>query len=164
MEFWQSIAVTEVDHLIEVSKIAEEVGFAGIAVADHLVKPQEIRSAYPYSEDGIPFWDADEPFPDPWVLIAAVARETTRVRFMPYVYVLPMRDPFSVAKAVSSAAVLSGDRVVLGAGVGWMKEEFDLAGQAFEARGRRTDEMGDSLRSLTADVDRDRRRDATRSA
>lgn len=141
MEFWQSIAVMQVDHLVEVAKIAEEVGFAGVTVADHLVKPREIRSAYPYTPDGKPFWEADESFPEPWVSIAAIAAETTRLRFLPYVYVLPIRDPFSVAKAVSSAAVLSGDRVILGVGVGWMEEEFQLAGQAFEARGPRTDEM-----------------------
>ena len=141
MEFWQSIAVTEMDQLIELAQLAEEVGFAGVSVADHLVKPLEIRSRYPYSEDGEPFWEADEPFPDPWVLIAALAAETSRVRLMPYIYVLPLREPFSVAKAVSSAAVLSGDRVVLGAGVGWMQEEFELVEQAFAARGRRTDEM-----------------------
>jgi probable F420-dependent oxidoreductase len=141
MEFWQSIAVTEMEHLVELAKFAEEVGFTGVTVADHLVKPREIRSPYPYTPDGQPFWSAEEPFPDPWVLIAAIARETTRLRFMPYVYVLPLRDPFNAAKAISTAAILSGDRVILGVGVGWMQEEFELAGQQFEARGQRTDEM-----------------------
>jgi len=110
-------------------------------VSDHLVKPREIRTHYPYTADGQPFWAADDPFPDPWVLIAAMAQETTRLRFMTYVLVLPMRDPFVVAKAVSTAAVLSNERVVLGVGVGWMEEEFALTGQAFQGRGRRTDEM-----------------------
>jgi probable F420-dependent oxidoreductase len=142
MEFWHSVAaVTELDQLIEIAKIAEEVGFTGVAVADHLATPLRIGSRYPYSADGTPFWGPDEPFLDPWVLIAAMAAETTRLRFLPYVYVVPLRDPFHVAKAVSSAAVLSGDRVVLGAGVGWMREEFALAGQPFEGRGPRTDEM-----------------------
>lgn len=148
MEFWQSIAMTEIEHLVEVAKIAEEVGFAGVTVADHLVTPQEIRSRYPYAPDGKAVWDPAQSIPDAWVLIAALAAETTRLRFMPYVYVVPLRDPFSVAKVVSSAAVLSGDRVVLGAGVGWMKEEFDLTGQAFAARGRRTDEMIEILGEL----------------
>ncbi len=148
MEFWQSIAVTEMEQLVELTKVAEEVGFTGVTVADHLVKPREIRSPYPYTPDGQPFWSAEEPFPDPWVLIAAIARETTRLRFMPGVYVLPLRDPFNAAKAVSTAAVLSGDRVILGVGVGWMREEFELAGQQFEARGRRTDEMIEVLARL----------------
>ena len=148
MQFWQSLAVTEMDQLIQISKFAEEVGFAGVTVADHLVKPRTIGSPYPYTPDGEPFWEADDPFPDPWVLIAALARETTRLRFMPYVYVLPMRDPFSVAKLVSSAAVLSKDRVILGAGVGWMEEEFRLTGRPFADRGRRTDEMIQIIRAL----------------
>jgi probable F420-dependent oxidoreductase len=141
MEFWQSIAVTQTDQLIELAKFAEELGFAGVTLADHLVKPRDIRSSYPYSPDGAPFWDAAEPFPDPWVLIAAMAQETQRIRFMTNVYVLPLRDPFTVAKLLSSAAVLSNDRVVLGAGVGWMQEEFALTGRDFANRGRRTDEM-----------------------
>jgi len=142
MEFWQCLAaVTELDQLVEVAKLAEELGFAGVTVADHLVTPLQIRSRYPYTPDGAPFWQPDEPFLDPWVLVSALAAETTRLRFMPYVYVVPLRDPFSVAKAVSSAAVLSGERVVLGAGVGWMHEEFELTGQRFEGRGRRADEM-----------------------
>jgi probable F420-dependent oxidoreductase len=148
MEFWQSLALTEVDHLVEIAKIAEEVGFAGVTVADHLVTPAEVRSTYPYMSDGNAFWDPEDPFPDPWLSIAAMARETTTLRFMPYVYVLPLRDPFSVAKTLSSAAVLSNDRVALGLGVGWMKEEFELTGQRFEARGERSDEMIEVIEKL----------------
>lgn len=141
MEFWQSLALTDMDELIELAKIAEEVGFAGITISDHLATPREIRTRYPYTEDGKPMWATDDAFPDPWVLIAAMAQETRRIRFMPFVYVLPLRDPFSVAKLLSSAAVLSGDRVVLGAGTGWMEEEFSLVQREFARRGRRTDEM-----------------------
>jgi len=148
MEFWQSVAQTEMDQLIEIAKFAEEFGFTGITVSDHLVKPREIRTHYPYTDDGRPFWAAEDPFPDPWVLIAAMAQETTRLRFMTYVFVLPMRDPFNVAKAVSTAAVLSNNRVVLGVGVGWMEEEFTLTGQAFQGRGRRTDEMIEIIAKL----------------
>ena len=141
MQFWQSLALTEMDELIELARIAEEVGFAGITVSDHLATPREIRTRYPYTEDGKPMWQPDDDFPDTWVLIAAMAQETTQIRFMPFVYVLPMRDPFTVAKLLSSAAVLSGDRVVLGAGTGWMEEEFALVQREFRRRGRRTDEM-----------------------
>jgi len=64
---------------------------------------------------------------------------------MSTVYVLPMRDPFSAAKAISTAARLSNNRVVLGAGIGWQKSEFDLTGQEFANRGKRTDEMLDII-------------------
>ena len=85
MEFWQSLALTEMDDLIELAKIAEEVGFAGITISDHLATPREIGTRYPYTENGKPMWEPDDPFPDPWVLIAAMAQETSRIRFMPIV-------------------------------------------------------------------------------
>jgi probable F420-dependent oxidoreductase len=141
MEFWLCLAHVEVEQQVEVAKLAEEVGFAGVTVADHFATPLRLDSRYPYASEGRPFWPPDEPFLDPWVSISALAAESTRLRLMPYVYVVPMRDPFSVAKAVSSAAVLSDERVVLGAGVGWMREEFALTGQCFEDRGPRADEM-----------------------
>ncbi len=148
MEFWQCLALTEMDEIIALAKLAEEVGFAGITIADHLATPQAIHSRYPYSEDGTPSWKPDDPFPDAWVLIAAMAQETKRIRFMPFVYVLPMRDPFSVARLLSSASVLSGERVLLGAGTGWMQEEFALVGREFRRRGRRTDEMFEVIAKL----------------
>jgi len=148
MEFWQSLALTEMDELIELARIADEVGFAGVTISDHLVTPKTIETPYPYTQDGKPMWAPDDAFPDPWVLIASMAQETKRIRFMPFVYVLPMRDPFSVAKLLSSAAVLSGDRVVLGVGTGWMEEEFALVGREFRRRGPRTDEMLEVIAKL----------------
>ena len=148
MQFWQSLALTEMDELIELAKIAEEVGFAGITLSDHLATPREITTRYPYTESGRPMWEPHDAFPDPWILIAAMAQETKRIRFMPFVYVLPMRDPFTVAKLLASAAVLSGDRVLLGAGTGWMEEEFALVDRAFSRRGARTDEMLEVIAKL----------------
>ncbi len=148
MQFWQSLALTEMDELIELAKIAEQVGFTGITLSDHLATPTTIRSRYPYTEDGKPIWVPDDAFPDPWVLIASMAQETSSLRFMPFVYVLPMRDPFSVARLVASAAALSRDRVVLGAGTGWMEEEFALVDREFARRGRRTDEMLEVIAKL----------------
>jgi probable F420-dependent oxidoreductase len=148
MEFWQSLALTETDELIELAITAEEVGFAGVTISDHLATPETIRSRYPYTADGQPMWAPSDDFPDPWVLIASMAAETERIRFMPFVYVLPLRDPFSVAKVVASAATLSQDRVVLGAGTGWMEEEFKMVGREFARRGGRTDEMLEVIAKL----------------
>jgi probable F420-dependent oxidoreductase len=85
---------------------------------------------------------------DPWVAIGAMAAVTQRLRFFTGVYVLPMRNPLVVAKAVATAAVLSGNRVALGVGVGWCEEEFDLMEQPFAKRGARTDEMLEVLARL----------------
>ncbi|MFC7644316.1 LLM class flavin-dependent oxidoreductase [Streptosporangium lutulentum] len=82
--------------------------------------------------------------------IGAMAAVTSTLRFAPNVYVAPARDLFTVAKQVSTAAVLSGDRVTFGVGVGWCKEEFVQTGQDFHTRGRRLDEMIPALRELWA--------------
>ncbi|MHB8670788.1 MAG: TIGR03619 family F420-dependent LLM class oxidoreductase [Acidimicrobiales bacterium] len=148
MRFWQAVAFLETDQVLELARVADEAGYHGIMVSDHLFFPADLRSAYPYSDDGRPFWSADTPWPDPWVLIGAMAAVTTRLRFTTNVYVAPARNPFVVAKAVSTAAVLSGGRVALGVGAGWMREEFDQLGQDFSNRGRRLDEMIELLRLL----------------
>jgi probable F420-dependent oxidoreductase len=148
MEFWQAIAHTESEQIFDVARLAEELGFGAVTVGDHFVTPARIDSPYPYTDDRRPWVDPEDSMLDPMVLAAAVARVTRRLRFFVTCYVLPMRDPFSAAKAISSAAVLSGNRLILGVGVGWMREEFALVGQDFDTRGRRCDEMLEILRKL----------------
>jgi probable F420-dependent oxidoreductase len=148
VQHWQAVAFTEVDQLVGVARAAEELGFAGILVPDHVVNPVTVTSTYPYAPDGQAMWDPTMSFPDAWTLVATLAATTTTLRFATYVYILPMREPFSVAKTVGTTALLSGNRVALGVGTGWMKEEFDLLEQDFADRGPRTDEMIAILRSL----------------
>jgi probable F420-dependent oxidoreductase len=134
--------------LCAMAALAEENGIDAVAVSDHVAHPERIASRYPYTEDGSIRWTEETAWPDPWVAIGAMAAVTTRLRFVTNVYVLALRNPFLAAKAVATAAVLSGDRVALGVGVGWCAEEFALAGQDFATRGRRTDEMLEVLRKL----------------
>lgn len=148
MKIWQSLAFVEPDQLVELARCAEECGFHGVLLSDHLMFPATLASRYPYREDGKPLFDASVAFPDPWVAIGAMAAATTRLRFATLVYVLPLRDPFDVAKSVGTAALLSKDRVVLGAGAGWMREEYDAVGIDFTRRGRRFDEMIEVMRAL----------------
>ena len=148
MKFVTSLAFSDPTQLCELACAADEAGWDGLVVSDHVVHPEKIATPYPYTKDGLPRWQAPTPWPDPWVAIGAMAAVTRRVRFLTGIYVLPMRNPFNVAKAVGTAAVLSGDRVTLGVGVGWMREEFALLGQPFEQRGPRTDEMIEVMRKL----------------
>lgn len=141
MKFWQSIAFTPMDHLFDIARVADETGFEGLGLAHHLITPETIRSPYPYTEDNTVWWDPAAPFADPWVTSAALGAVTERIRFCTSIFILPMHDPFTIAKAVSTAAAMTGDRIVLGVACGWMKEEFDLTGQDFSNRGRRMDEM-----------------------
>ncbi|CAB4831581.1 MAG: TIGR03619 family F420-dependent LLM class oxidoreductase [Actinobacteria bacterium] len=150
VKFWQNVAFSETEQLIDVAKIAEQVGFHGLTTADHIITPAVIESTYPYAADGKAWWDPNTHFPDDWGMYCALSQHTTTLRFMPMVYIVPARDPFTLAKAISTAAFFSNDRVVLGVGVGWMAEEFTLTGQSFTNRGKRTDEMLEVMALLMA--------------
>ncbi len=149
MQFWQSTFLTEAEHLFEVVKIAEEVGFDGVMVSDHLVHFENIESDYPYTGDGKPpMFSGDTVWPESWSIISALSAVTERVKFVTNVYILPLRHPVEVAKAVSSVASFAEGRVVLGAGAGWMKEEFELLGVDFHTRGKRFNESIEVCRKL----------------
>jgi probable F420-dependent oxidoreductase len=159
MEFWQSLAFVEPDQVVGVARCAEEVGFTGVGIDDHLVTPARVDSVYPYPatmarlaaerpEATAAMWDPGIPHLEPWSTISVIGHATSRVRFLNQVFVLPMRDPFTVAKLVSTASVFAPGRIVLGVGVGWMAEEFALTGQDFHNRGQRTDEMLEVIATL----------------
>jgi probable F420-dependent oxidoreductase len=135
-------------HFLDMARAADESGWWAMAMSDHVVHPKDIRSAYPYTADGKAYWRSSNPWPDVWVSIGAMAAVTTRLRFFTNIFILPIRHPILVAKAVGTAAVLSHDRVALGVGVGWMREEFEILGQSFSTRGARTNEAIDLLRLL----------------
>jgi probable F420-dependent oxidoreductase len=148
MRFYVSSAFVPTGEIVEIARAADELGYAGIAVADHVVNLETLATPYPYTPDGERRWKPFTDWPDPWVLIGALAQATTRLKFVTTVYIPAMRDPYSAAKAIGTAALLSGGRVELGVGVGWCEEEFDLLGQSFARRGRRTDEMLTLMREL----------------
>jgi probable F420-dependent oxidoreductase len=131
-----------------IAQAAEAAGFDSVALSDHVFYPEQLESKYPYTPDGKPQFQPEEAWPDPWVAVGAMAAVTTSLRFVTNVYVLPARNPFVVAKAVGTAAVLSDDRVLLGIGAGWMREEFEQMGQPFAKRGARMEEMVEVLRAL----------------
>lgn len=149
MRIWQSIAFTEAEQLVAVTKIAEEVGFDGVMLSDHILHFDRLQSRYPYAADGRPpSFDADTVWPDCWSMIAALAAVTSRLRFITNVYILPLRHPVEVAKATASVAAFCDGRLALGAGAGWMREEFEVLGVDFRTRGKRFDECIAVLRAL----------------
>lgn len=141
MKFWQVIAMTDIEQLPALAKRAEQLGFEGVTLGDHLVTFATQYDAYAYSKDNVVLWYPETHWPDPWVQIAALSQVTSTLKFLNTIYVLPMRDPFNAAKAISTAARISNDRIMLGVGIGWQQSEFDIIGQSFHNRGRRTDEM-----------------------
>jgi probable F420-dependent oxidoreductase len=139
------------DELVPIARAADELGYAGFAIADHVVDLESIETPYPYEADGSRRWEHSTEWPDPWVLVGALSAVTTRLTFFTSIYVAALRSPYQVAKSVGTAAVLSGGRVRLGVGVGWCREEFELLGQDFATRGRRTDEALALLEQLWTD-------------
>ncbi len=148
MKFWNALAFAEPVEAIELAVTSEGSGYDGITVPEHLFYPAKLESKYPYSPDGTPQFTEDSPWPDPWVLIGAMAARTQTIRFTTNVYVAPLRDLFTVAKSVSTAAVIAQGRVALGVGAGWMREEFEQTGQDYDTRGKRLNEMIPALRKL----------------
>ncbi|GAB3308849.1 LLM class oxidoreductase [Haliea atlantica] len=142
MQYWLSITtIPEQDQLLDLARLAESLGFDGITLADHVLMPTRIESRYPYTEDGEVWWTPETPWPDPWVTLASMGAVTSRLKLASNICLAALRDPAVLAKAVTTAAVLTNERVVLGAAVGWLREEYDLLGVPFEQRGRRLDEL-----------------------
>ena len=148
MKFWQGVSFTEPGQLTAIARAAEDAGFDGVLVSEHLFVPHDYAVKYAGRKQDSPDFSADTPFPDVWVTIAAMAAVTTRLRFATMVCILPLHHPLELAKVVGSAAIFSDDRVILGAGAGWMREEFDALGVDFETRGKRFDESIAVLRKL----------------
>ena len=147
MQFWCGTPFMKTTESLAVARMIDEAGYDGMICADHLIYPSELRSPYP-SPTGKPGWPPETAWPDTWVLIGAMAAVTRRLRFSNAVYIAPARPLLEVAKQVATAAELSEGRVSLGVGIGWMREEYELLGQAFSNRGKRLDEMIPALRAL----------------
>ncbi len=148
MKFYVSCAFLKTNEVLEIARAADDLGYEGLGIPDHVVNLETLATPYPYTEDGERRWQPFTDWPDPWVLVGALAAATERLKFLTTVYIPAMRDPYSAAKAIGTAAVLADGRVELGIGVGWCEEEFTLMGQQFAKRGKRTDEMIELMRAL----------------
>jgi probable F420-dependent oxidoreductase len=132
----------------EIAYAAECAGLDTLWLSDHLVTPSAYAAEYPYSENGLPGYDHTLGLNDVWVTIAHLAAETTRLKFGPGVFILPLRNPFATALSLATASRLSNGRVQFGVGSGWMREEFDVVGEDFDSRGARFDEDLDVIAGL----------------
>ena len=123
-----------------VAEAADEAGFSSVWVGDHLVFPRSTESTYLYNESGVSPFDPDQPLYDPITLIAWLAGRTRHATLGLSVLVLPIRNPVETAKHLADVAALSGGRLAVGVGAGWMREEFEALGADYEHRGEITDE------------------------
>jgi len=131
------------DILVQLARQAEDLGVDSLWVSDHLVAPVGVTSIYPYDRrpDAKPGdMGVIEQFCEPIVTLAYLAGHTTRIRLGVSAYIMPYRNPVLTAKHVATLDHLSGGRLVLAVGTGWLREEFDALAVPFARRGRRTDE------------------------
>ncbi|BCP07996.1 LLM class F420-dependent oxidoreductase [Mycobacterium paraintracellulare] len=141
-------------HYAHVGAIAEEVGFTSLHLSDHLVFPDHVPATYPYTDDGIPRIDGvellsgDLPCYDPFVQFGFLAACTQSVQLVTTVCIAPLYHPLALARSVATVDRMSGGRIELGLGVGWLAAEFGATGAAFSNRGRRTDSIIEILRQL----------------
>jgi len=125
----------------DIAAEAEQLGYESVWIGDHLALPDEIdSSAYP---DGKLPISSKTPIFDSFVMLTHLAARTSVLRLGTYVYQLGLRHPFASIRAISTAQDLSGGRLELGVGAGWMREEWEAAGIDFASRGRRLDEVLD---------------------
>src|ERR1700727_528593 len=112
--------------------------------------PRDAVSRYPFNPDGTREFLEDKPFLEPFSLIPAMGAVTERLRFVTFVVKLPIRQPVLVAKQVSSTAVLTGNRLLLGVGTSPCPEDYTVCGVPWAGRGKRMDELIDVMRGLMA--------------
>lgn len=135
------------DNIGKIAKRGEELGYRYLCASDHIVIPKTIAPNYPYTQNGVPSFSGE--CLEQLTLLTWLAAVTKEVRLLASVMVVPHRNPVHTAKALATIDVLSGGRLVVGCGAGWMEEEFEAIGTPpFAERGRVTDEYLRVFREL----------------
>ena len=136
------------DKAVAMARAAEAAGFESLWTVEHVVVPADYNSPYPYSANGKMPGDDDSPIPDPLIWLTYVAAATQAINLATGILILPQRNPVVLAKELATLDFMSNGRMLLGTGVGWMKEEFDAIGVPFNERGKRNDENIAAMRAL----------------
>lgn len=139
------------DAMTDLAQVAETAGITSLYAVEHVAVGSGYADEYPYSSNGRMPLGEDCPIPDPLELIAFLAARTTTLRFGTGVLVGPHHHPLILAKRLATLDALSGGRVDVGIGVGWMREEIESTGADFSTRGRRTTELIAALRRALDD-------------
>src|SRR5712691_12942655 len=137
--------LTTADWVKQVAATAERLGSASIWAPEHVVLLEQYRSKYPYSAGEFPL-PTDTPFADPFTTLAFAAACTSKIKIATGICLVPEHNPLVLAKTVATLDRLSGGRLILGVGVGWLAEEFGAIGVPWERRAQRTREYIDVMR------------------
>ena len=150
MRFCYAESMTDPSYYAPLAQAAEDSGYDAMVIPDSICYPERSDSVYPFNPDGTREFLEDKPFLEPFSLIPALGAVTEKLRFVTFVLKLPVRHPVLVAKQVTSTAVLTGNRLVLGVGSSPWREDYEVLGVDWASRGRRMDESIAILRGLAA--------------
>lgn len=134
--------------IASIARKAEELGYESLWIPEHIILPVQYKSPYPYSSSGRMPAPPETPLHDPMLVLAYTAALTSKIRLATGIFVLPIRNAFTTAKAVASLDVLSGGRFIFGIGIGWLEEEFAAVGMNFKDRALRTREYLELMKEL----------------
>lgn len=140
-------------HCLAIAQRADQLGFDGLWLGEHVVVPEVMDAEHPYKagwSERPPVVSADSRVYDIWAMAGALAAVTRHVRIATGIYLLPLRHPIFSARACITMQQLSGGRLMLGVGAGWLATEFQALGVPFEDRARGFDECLDVLGKLLA--------------
>lgn len=143
-----NIAYPDPDDAKRLALAAEAAGFESVIAVEHVVIPTDYSTRYPYAESGRLPGGVDMAWPDPLAWLTFVGAVTSKLKLITGVLVLPQRNPLVLAKHVATIDHLTGGRLELGIGVGWLREEFEALGAPFDRRGARTNEYIEAMRAL----------------
>lgn len=141
---------TDPGSALEIARCAERAGFDSVWGGEHVIRPTTITSRYPYTDDGAMPGEPETAIPDPLIWLAYVAAAAPTLRLGTCILIVPQRNPVVLAKELATLDHLTGGRVELGLGVGWLEEEFQALGVPWERRGARNDEYVAAMKALWA--------------
>ncbi len=144
-------AGTDAESINTLAIHGERLGFATLWAPEHVVLVEGYKSRYPYSQSGEVMGHLDSPLLSPWVGLTYAAAFTKRIRLATGVCLVPEHNPLNLAKEIATVDHLSGGRVVVGIGIGWLEEEFEAMGIAWERRADRTRDYVAAMRRLWGD-------------
>jgi probable F420-dependent oxidoreductase len=144
-------ALADPGTVLRLARLAEDTGFESVWVADHVAFPVRFRSKYPYSAKGDFPSRLSDPLLEPVAAMGVLAGATRRVKIGSAVLIVPYRNPVVTARQLVTLDQFSGGRLIVGAGVGWLEEEFEaLDTFAFARRGKVTDEYLAIFKAMAA--------------
>ena len=135
-----NVGLKSVEQMVGLAQLAESLNFESVWTFEHVMVPLDYKSKYPYSSDGKMGGESNANFIDPLIALSAIAASTKTLRLGTGVNIVSQANPLLLAKQAASLDFISNGRFMLGAGIGWLQEEFDAMGVPFARRGARFDD------------------------